>query len=150
VSRVQLPPPGVVEDRLQWFQNARRAEGFVGNGDRFSMHSLLLLTDIEKSFCVGAWLSVIVLAYAVVDSTLRDLSSGSYKAKAQGLYSSDPELEWLRELRNQIVHVSPPGTASILWKLPPIDLSACHGALEADARRAVSLAFRQVFASAVA
>lgn len=113
-----------------------------------STHGLLLLHDIEKSFCAGAWVSVIVLSYAVVDATLRDVATGDYRASARDLYGRNPDLEWLRNLRNQIVHVSPPGSASDLWKLPANDLVACHEALELDARWAVTLAYRQVFAHA--
>jgi hypothetical protein len=108
-----------------------------------STQGLLLLCDIEKAFCAGAWISVIVLAYAVVDATLRDIATGDYKSKAADLYGSDADLEWLRNIRNQAVHVSPPGTPSVLWKLPS-NLAACQEALEPEARRAVVIAYRQV------
>ena len=115
---------------------------------KLSTQGLLLLHDIEKAFCAGAWLSVIVLAYAVVDATLRDITTGDYRSKTAELYDSNPELEWLRNLRNQVVHVSTPGTPSTLWKLPPSDLIGCHNALEPEAKRAVALAYRQVYAQA--
>lgn len=121
-------------------------EGGVRNGMKLSTQGLLLLRDIERAFCAGAWLSVVVLAYAVVDATLRDVVTGDYKSKGVDLYRSNPDLDWLRNLRNAIVHVSPPGSASVLWKLPASDLSACHEALEEDAQRAVALAYRHVFA----
>lgn len=115
-----------------------------------STQGLLLLCDIEKAFCAGAWISVIVLAYAVVDATLRDIATGDYKNNAAHLYGSDPDLKWLRNIRNQAVHVSPPGTPSVLWKLPPSNLAACQEALESEARRAVVIAYRQVHAHSVA
>ncbi|MDB5810172.1 MAG: hypothetical protein JWN94_2294 [Betaproteobacteria bacterium] len=111
-----------------------------------STQGLLLLYDIEKAFCAGAWISVIVLSYAVVDATLRDVATGDYYGKAADLYGSNFELEWLRKMRNQIVHVPPPGTPSLLWKQQPSNFPACHEALEPEAQRAVTLAYRQVYA----
>lgn len=131
---------------MTWLREAIRQEARVRSGMILSTQGRLLLHDIEKSFCAGAWLSVIVLAYAVVDATLRDVATGDYKSKATDLYGSNPDLDWLRTLRNEIVHVSPPRSPSSLWKLPATDLSACHDALEPEAQRAVALAYRQVFA----
>lgn len=144
-----LPPISTSEERLHWFQSERRSYGVVKHGSRFSTQGLLLLTDIEKSFCAGAWLSVVVLAYAIIDATYREVS-GDYKASAQDLYASDSDLASLRDLRNQVVHVLPPGSASSLWRASANDLAACHAALESQARHAVELVFRHVFARAVA
>lgn len=139
--------PDTAHERRAWLhltivQEQKRYSSTVS-----STHGLLLLHDIEKSFCAGAWVSVIVLSYAVVDATLRDVTTGDYKASTRDLYGRNPDLEWLRNLRNQIVHVSPPGSASNLWKRVPNELAACHESLEPEARRAVALAYRQVFAS---
>ncbi|MES2383280.1 MAG: hypothetical protein V4593_01945 [Pseudomonadota bacterium] len=136
----------ISRQRMTWLDRAISQEGCVRNGRMLSTQGLLLLRDIERAFCAGAWLSVVVLAYAVVDATLRDVATGDYKSKAADLYGSNPDLDWLRTLRNEIVHVSPPGSPSGLWKLPATDLSACHEALEHEAQRAVALAYRQVFA----
>ena len=112
-----------------------------------STQGLLLLRDIELSFCAGAWLSVIVLSYAVVDATLRDIETGDYKSKAADLYGENEDLDWLRRLRNELVHVLPPGSPSLVWKHSPNDLVACHAALEADACRAVTLAYKAIYAN---
>jgi hypothetical protein len=111
-----------------------------------STQALLLLCDLEKAFCAGAWISVIVLAYAVADATLREIATGDYKSKAADLYGSNADLEWLRKIRNQAVHVSVPGSPSVLWKVPPNNLAACQEALEPEAKRAVVIAYRQVHA----
>ena len=44
---------------------------------------LLLSYDVEIAFCAGAWLSVIVLAYAVIDATIRDTESGDYEGSTK-------------------------------------------------------------------
>jgi hypothetical protein len=131
---------------MLWFHRIIDQERKTYPVMRLSTQGLLLLNDIEKAFCAGAWISVIVLTYAVVDATLRDIATGDYRSKAADLYGSNSDLEWLRNIRNQIVHVSPPGTRSELWKLPPSNLAACHEALEPEAGRAVTLAYRQVYA----
>lgn len=136
----------VAHERTLWLHRTIDQERKKYPVMRLSTQGLLLLYDIEKAFCAGAWMSVIVLTYAVVDATLRDIAIGDYKSKAADLYGSNSDLEWLRNIRNQIVHVSPPGTPSALWKLPPNNLAACHEALEPEARRAVTLAYRQVYA----
>jgi hypothetical protein len=145
------PHPSLVaveQERLLWLRHTRRQAGNVHTGMRISTQGLLLLIDVEKSFCAGAWLSVVVLSYAIVDATLRDITTGDYIAKTKELYGTDPDLEWLRSLRNQVVHVSPTGSPSAVWKLPANDLAACHAALEPEAKRAIALAYRQVHARA--
>jgi len=142
-----LPTTGdIAHERRLWLDRAIAQERKSYQVMKLSTQGLLLLHDIEKAFCAGAWMSVVVLAYAVVDATLRDVVTGDYKSQAADLYGSNPDLEWLRNLRNQVVHVSAPGTPSTLWKLPPSDLMGCHNALEPEAKRAVTLAYRQVYA----
>ena len=143
-----LPSTNLAHERMSWLHRVIDQERKSYRAMTLSTQGLLLLYDIEKAFCAGAWLSVIVLAYAVVDATLRDVATGDYKSKAADLYGSNSDLEWLRNIRNQIVHVSPPGTPSALWKLPPNNLPACQEALEPEAKRAVALAYRQIYAQA--
>jgi hypothetical protein len=141
--------PNVAHERARWLLETMDRERKTHGVRTLSTQGLLLLCDIEKAFCAGAWISVIVLAYAVVDATLRDIATGDYKSKAAYLYGSDADLEWLRNIRNQAVHVSPPGSPPALWKLPPNNLAACQEALEPEARRAVVIAYRQVHAHSV-
>ena len=92
-------------------------------------------------------MSVIVLAAAAIEAQFRHVFSEDYETKAIGLYGTDPDLEWLRGLRNEILHVSSPGTKSSLWKVTDAGFGACHAALESDARRAVTVMFRSVYAT---
>jgi hypothetical protein len=92
-------------------------------------------------------MSVVVLAAAAVEAQFRHVFTEDYETKAKGLYGADPDLEWLRGLRNEILHVSSPGTESQLWKVAGADIRNCHAALESEARRAVTVMFRSVYAT---
>jgi hypothetical protein len=117
---------------------------------RLSSHSLLLLIDIELAFCAGAWLAVLVLSQASVEATLRQILTDDYDSSAATLFGKVAELHWLRGLRNEILHVAEPGTPSQIWKLPSDDLPSCHAALEPEAKRAVTLAYRALYVGAEA
>jgi hypothetical protein len=144
-----LPSPYPHEtERRQWLAQARLQARKNHPVQRFSSHSLLLLIDIELAFCAGAWLSVVVLSHASVEATLRQISLEDYSSRAVALFGKDPELHWLRVLRNEVLHAAEPGSPSQLWKLPPENLVHCHSALEPEAKRAISLAYKAVYAAA--
>jgi hypothetical protein len=145
-EQTPVPLPNPSDVRAEWLGDMIDREQKRYPVMKLSTQGLLLLIDIEKAFCAGAWLSVIVLSYAVVDATLRDVTSGDYKSPASELYGGNRDLDWLRNLRNQIVHVGQPGNQSALWKLAPYNLPECHAALEEESKRAVMLAYRQVYA----
>lgn len=117
---------------------------------RMSSHSLLLLIDIERAFCAGAWLAVLVLSQASVEATLRQTLTDDYESNAATLFGNVADLHWLRELRNEILHAAEPGTPSKLWKLASDELPACHAELETEAKRAVTLAYRAMYVGAEA
>lgn len=113
-----------------------------------SSHALLLLADIEYAFRAGAWLSVIVLSYASIEATFRQLVYENHTSASIDLLGSDEDLNWLRTLRNEVLHSKEPGTESKLWKLTSDDIPACLAALEPEAKRAIRLAFRVIYAKA--
>ena len=115
---------------------------------RISSHALLLLIDMERAFCGGAWLSLIMLGQAVVESTLRQIVAEDYSTSIGQLSGKSQDLRWLRELRNEITHAGEPGTPSKLWKLPPNNLPACHAALEDEAKKAAEIAYKHAYAGA--
>ncbi len=125
---------------MAFIQNARHKYGHP-----ISSSALLLEADIRIAFRAGAWLAVIALAAAAVEAQFRHVFTEDYESKASRLYGSDPELQWLREIRNEILHVSAPGTTSMLWKVASADLRSNHEALEPEARRAVTAMFRTVY-----
>ena len=131
-------------ERDLWFSRAFAQAGRKQHHHAYSTNALLLEIDIRAAFRGGAWLSVIVLAAAAIEAQFRHVYTEDYDSKAIALYGANAELHWLRDLRNEILHVSKPGTKSSLWKEAPNDLLACHDALEPEAKRSISIMFRTI------
>lgn len=110
-----------------------------------SSHGLLLQVDVRRAFLAGAWASVIVMAQAVIEATMRDLHFKDYDSKAKDLFFGQEDLERLRTLRNQLLHPSQPGTPSDIWVLPNGDHEGCHAELETHARWAYELMLEAVY-----
>jgi hypothetical protein len=112
-----------------------------------SSQGLLLQVDVRRSFLAGAWASVIVMAQAVIEATIRDLQTQDYVSKAKDLFLGQEDLERMRSLRNELVHVTAPGTKSLVWTVPNGDYAACHAALENDAKKAYELMLEAIYAN---
>lgn len=110
-----------------------------------STHGLLLQVDVRRAFLAGAWASVIVMAQAVIEATLRDLHFRDYDAKAKELFFGQEDLERLRTLRNQLLHANAPGTPPDIWVVPDGDYDACHAELEVHAKWAYELMLEAVY-----
>ena len=110
-----------------------------------SSHSLLLEIDIENAFAAGAWISTIVLACAAIEAKVRQVDTDNYESTFAALLKWNSELRWLTDVRNEIMHAGKPGTKSKIWKANANDLSACHAALEPDARRAINVMFKTLY-----
>ena len=110
-----------------------------------SLHALLLEIDIGHAFCAGAWVSTIVLACAAIEAKVRQIDTENYESKIGALLKWNSELRWLTEMRNEFMHAAQPGTKSNIWKANPNDLGTCHAALEADARRAITIMFKTLY-----
>jgi hypothetical protein len=82
-----------------------------------------------------------VLCHAAIDTTIRNTETGDYSSNSKKLFGGDKDLDWLRKKRNQLAHVSqaPVGDAG--------NFDTFHDSLEANARRAVELLFRTIYAS---
>lgn len=76
------------------------------------------------------------------------MSTEDYSSKSFELLGDDKDLDWLRTIRNEILHSGEPGSVSKLWKLPSSDdIPAFQASLEAEAKRAVRLAFKVIYAN---
>jgi hypothetical protein len=127
--------------RADWLSAIEKSASNPDASYLVSEQATLLTFDVHKAFCAGAWISVLVLCHAAIDATIRDTETGDYISNSKRLFGGDTELEWLRKTRNRLVHVSPT-TDSRLG-----DFDIYHDALEADARRAIELLFRVIYAS---
>ena len=136
----------VPESNLHRERNPRFSRTFssaqpVHYGRPISNHALLLEIELRIASCAGAWLSVIVLAQAAIEAQVRQVTQGDYKATAQELFAADPDLNWLRALRNDLVHAAEPGTPSQVWKVQATDFGLAQQALEGEATRALEVMF---------
>lgn len=94
-----------------------------------------------------AWISVIILAHASIDATIRDTDAGDYESNSKKLFGNDDDLQWLRLLRNRLVHVARPDhQASLPAKLLD-DVAAFQESFENNARRAMELVYRSIYAN---
>ena len=124
--------------RRRWLANAHARYGNRRRDElHLSTHGLLLQVDLERAFVGGAWASVIVLAQAVIEATIRQLQLHDYETKAKSLFKGVKRLERIRALRNELLHPAPPGTTSLIWRVPNGDFGTCQALLEQDAKRAV-------------
>jgi hypothetical protein len=139
----------LIAERDRWFSSTF-SECRPKRYEPVSTSALLLEIDIRFAFCAGAWLSVIVLTAAAIEAQFRQVYTDNYESKALELYGSRGDLHWLRELRNEILHASKPGSQSNLWKQSTTDLHACQASMEPEAKRAVSIMFRTIYAAGAA
>lgn len=128
----------LLEARQRWLENAHARHENRRPGElQLSTHGLLLQVDLERAFVSGAWASVIVLAQAIIEATIRQLQLDDYEIKAKALFKGVKRLERIRALRNELLHAAAPGTPSLIWRLPDGDFAGCQALLERDAKRAV-------------
>lgn len=133
------------ESRLRWLEHVEEIHRHPDASYLLSSQGTLLTYDVEKAFCAGAWISVIVMAHAAIDATIRDTESGDYGSNSKDTFGGDPDLEWLRKKRNRLVHVTDGPHGIPQEDLDDFDIF--HNSLEADAKRAVQLLFRTIYTS---
>lgn len=127
--------------RSDWLSESEQSSSNPNASYLLSDKATLLTYDVHRAFCSGAWVSVIVLCHAAIDATIRDTELGDYASNSKIIFGGDADLEWLRKIRNGLVHVSPASDPRFG------NFDAYHDALEPDARRAVKLLFRVIYDS---
>jgi hypothetical protein len=95
-----LAPPDAKEwdARNAWFWRAHDVNAgptALDLGPRASE----LLAELEMVFCAGAWAASVIIAWTIVEADAR-------VAARSGVGLPDaPDVDWLRERRNRLVHV---------------------------------------------
>jgi hypothetical protein len=133
------------ESRLRWLEHVEETHRHPDASYLLSSQGTLLTYDVEKAFCAGAWVSVIVTAHAAIDATIRDTETADYDANSKVTFGDDPNLQWLRMRRNRLVHVT--DGAHGIPQEDLADFDVFHDSLEEDARRAVQLLFKTIYAN---
>lgn len=139
---LKYPSQELWESRQRWFEEL--AESYAGEGAYIvSEQACALLGEVQTAFCAGAWVAVIVLAMAVVDTQLRETELPGFRGSTKELLAgvnANPDLQRLRERRNAIIHVDPDNPAITVdqqW--------ANRTVLEQEARQAIRLMFEAFY-----
>ena len=143
----EFVPESVWRERADWYSSVEERARHPMASYFISPQGTLIACDILHAFCAGAWISVIVLAHAAIDATIRDTETGDYDSSAKTAFGGDPDLKWLRVFRNKLVHVPEDPSKGPLPHLDMSDIDVYHDALEPHARRAIDLLFRTIYAS---
>jgi len=106
-----------------------------------------LFIDLQACFCIGAWLSVVILSVSVIDAQLRETEAMNNNLGTAKLlndyYLGEDDINWLRRLRNKYVHMQ--------VNIPALEVDVQYNnrtALEYDATRAIKMAIDAFFQSA--
>jgi hypothetical protein len=145
MAHADIPDTGTWKARERWLQEEEESFQNPLASYLLSVQGTFLSRDMDIAFCAGAWAAVIIIAHAVVDAWLRDTETGDYKSKSYELCGEDEELHWLRKRRNQLVHVRENQTTIEEAELHRIEEN--YGSLEPDARRAIRIVLRVMYAN---
>ena len=133
--------------RYEWLQKVEESQVHPRASYFLSAQGTFITYDLEIAFCAGAWVSVIVLAHAAIDATIRDTETGDYRSNSKVAFGGDLDLEWLRKKRNALVHVSESSSKQAIPESDLHNLDIYHDSLEDDAKRAMEAVFRTIYAN---
>ncbi|HYX08520.1 MAG TPA: hypothetical protein VE912_17445 [Bacteroidales bacterium] len=103
-----FPNKEIWQKRCDWIENEIESN-MTGGSYLVSDHATALFADLQASYCIGAWLLVIVLSVSIIDAHLRETEAINDKIETAKLlndyYEGPFDINWLRRLRNKYVHV---------------------------------------------
>ena len=127
------PDPKLWQSRAEWFWRAHDLNAGPRPLD-LTPRASLLLAELEAVFCAGAWASVVIVAWALVEAEERAAARAAAVRREEP--RPEPDADWLRERRNALVHAG----------LGPDEVPD-EPALETMAQGAVRVAFKTLFAA---
>ncbi len=144
MDQIEFPIDAEWRRRREWFE-ARFDVEEKGGGYIVGEHAIALVVDLQAIFCVGAYISAIIVACTIVDAHLREVESppdfeGGIKA-AFSFSSYQTDLEWLRQRRNSLVHFK----GHDIPVLSIDDQWTKRSQHEADAKRAIEIVANVLF-----
>ncbi len=128
---IERPSERLWEARKDWLARQEEAHAAGGAG-RLSEQAAALMVELQRAFCSGAWVAVVILAGAIVDA--QAFNSGFPE------HSRGEDQAWLRGLRNRLMHEqqgAPAITMEDQWLRGP--------EWEASAKRASDLAMEALY-----
>jgi len=136
MEHLEHPSLELWEERREWFENLLNEHESVGSYF-VSEQACALIAEAQSCFCAGAWISVIILAFAVIDAQLRETEVPYFKGNSKELINIlgfDERFQRLRKRRNKIIHLNidnPAITVDQQW--------GNRKELEEEAREAIKL-----------
>ena len=136
MEHIEHPLLEIWEKRRNWFEQLLNEYESQGSY-LVSEQACALIADVQSCFCAGAWVSVILLAFTVIDAQLRETEIPEFKGNSEQLLDTlgfDKRFQDLRKRRNRIVHLNP--------DKPAITVDQQWGnrrELEEEAKKAVKL-----------
>jgi hypothetical protein len=127
------PDPKLWQSRAEWFWRAHDLNAGPRPLD-LNPRASLLLAELEAVFCAGAWASVVIVAWALVEAEERAAARAAAARREEP--RPEPDADWLRERRNVLVHAG----------AGPEEVPD-EPALETMAQGAVRVAFKTLFAA---
>jgi len=137
---MEYPTIDIWQKRQDWIEEECEKATIAGHA--MSDYALVLFQDMSRSYCAGAWLSVIIMSVSVIDSHLRE-DIGDNKigtAELLSIYYEGENIDWLRKLRNKYVHYD--------INNPVLDLDSYiteQDNLEQDATIAIKMVIKALF-----
>lgn len=144
MDQLECPSQKVWENRRRWFEDLFDIEN-KGGAYILGEHALGLLIDLQAVYCCGAFISAVILSCTIIDTHLRETElpkefDGGIKSVFKE-FDDDGELEWLRQRRNELVHLK-----SVELTAISVDDQWAHRKVhEAEAERAIQLVSRILF-----
>jgi hypothetical protein len=123
------PDPALWRTRSAWFWRAHDVNAGPHPLD-LDPRATALLAELELLFCVGAWASVVMVGWTLVE--------GVRRRSAAGDETPPPDVDWLREKRNRLAHLAAESESA---EAPD------EAALEALAQGALRVTFKTLFAA---
>lgn len=142
MDQIEYPTIDVWESRREWFENTLEGGQYPYASYIVNDHATALLVDLQSCYCAGAWLAVIILSISIIDAQLRD-EVGDNKMNTAILlktYFTGKDIDWLRKLRNQYVHVNLDSPA-----LSMDDHYTNRTVMQANAERAIGMVIHAFF-----
>lgn len=140
-------PKKVWDGRSKWLRQVEEESQHPLASYLLSSQGTFVAYDVEAAFCAGAWVSVIILAHAAIDATIRDTEALDYRSNSKAIFNADPDLEWLRKTRNALVHVSESGQSKFLPEGEMDNVAEYHDSLREAAEKSIRLLFKAIYAN---
>lgn len=107
MEHLEYPKEELWKSRQEWFEDLLNRYESVGSY-LVSEQACALIAEAQSCFCAGAWVSVIILAFTIIDAQLRETEIPDFTGNSKELIDIlgfDERFQRLRRRRNTIIHL---------------------------------------------